>query len=218
MMIIKRRAAWIAAVVLAVCILSAGTRAETENTPGSAAGETAAESGAASLDELKEILGSGFLFTEQKVNCMGQEFLLACISVCDPENAQALFEERDCAKIASLLNDRFFQAAGVKPLRYKIVRGMEYELTDEMRQQTQDFFMNSRDLVVAQYGEYFFQKVSEENAGRQRIVLLIYTTEDEDGVTGSGPDDITSGLCIAVVSGRYYWNDFSLFRSVAGQP
>ena len=52
-----------AAVVLAVCMLSAGSRAETENAAGSAAGETAVESGAASLDELKEILSSGFLFT-----------------------------------------------------------------------------------------------------------------------------------------------------------
>ena len=170
--------------------------------------------GAETYDELVALLSDGYLFTEQKVNCMGQEFLFACLYTCDPENAAALFEERDCAEIASLLNDRFFSAIGEKPFKYSIESHTDYELSDEQREIVIDFFMNNRQSVVEQYGEYYFEKVNEENEGRQIYILLNYTIADEEGNETSFSEDADNALVFAVVNGRYYWSDFTLFSSI----
>lgn len=180
--------------------------------------DASAQTGAANLDELLQILGDEHLFTERQVDCMGQEFLMACLDVCDPENAVSLFEERDSAAIAALLNERFFQAVDVKPVRYTVTSHMAFALTDDNRAETQAFFQQNQSQVVAQYGETFFQRVSEENMGREQLILLQYTTLDEDGNSADGPDDMTSGLMIMVVNGRYYWNDYSLFQSLSEEP
>ena len=186
-----------------------------DTVPGTEDGTADALPGAASYDELAAAVCDGFRFTEQKVNCMGQEFLFACIYTCDPENAAALFEERDCARIASLLNDRLFSVVVEKPFGYSITSHTERELTDEMREEVQSFFMRNRESVIGQYGEYYFNKVSEENEGLQAYVFLSYVKADEDGNETSVPEGADYGLNFTVVNGRYYWNDFSLFSSIA---
>ncbi len=174
-----------------------------------------ASPGAATYDELVAVVCDGYRFTEQKVNCMGQEFLFACLYACDPENAAALFEERDCAGIASLLNDRFFTAIGEKPFKYSIISHTDLEMTDEAREEVQNFFMSNRQSVVEQCGEYYFMKVSEENEGREMMILLNYVKTDEDGNETSVSEDADDELVFNVINGRYYWSDFTLFASIA---
>ncbi len=217
---IKRWTAWLGTAVLFVFMLSGCSLAENADARESAARREAPVDppSAKSLNELIGILGDDRLFTEREVNCMSQEFLFACLYTCDPESAAALFEERDCAKIAALLNDRFFSMVGIKPIEYHIAVHMEYDLTGEMRRQVQDFFMQNYQQVAAQYGEYYAQKVKEENEGQQKLAFPVYTTTDTDGHIANGPDGLSGGLMFAVTNGRYYWADFSLFQSIAGNP
>ena len=147
---------------------------------------------------------------------MSVEFLFACLYAADPVNAADMFETRDADAIASLLNEHLFQVAGCRPLQYHISEYQENILTDELRQQVQDWFMVSYSQVAAQYGEYYAEKVSEENEGREQMITLIYTATDENGNEVTLPDDLSDGLSFSVVNGRYYWNDFSLFQSFAG--
>ena len=88
-------------------------------------------------------------------------------------------------------------------------------MTDFAREEVQNFFLNNQQSVVEQYGEYYYQKVSEENEGREMMILLIYTKTDEDGNDIPLSDNADDGLMFNVVNGRYYWSDFTSFSSIA---
>lgn len=170
--------------------------------------------GASSIYELAGLLEDEFLFTPRQVDCMSTEFMFACLYTVDPVNAADLFEARDTEAIASLLNERLFQITGCHSMQYHVSEYQENILTDEIRQQVQDWFMASYSQVAAQYGEYYAQKVSEENEGREQMITLVYTATDEDGNEVTLPEDWSEGLIFSVVNGRYYWNDFSLFQAI----
>ncbi len=170
--------------------------------------------GASSIYELAGLLEDECLFTPRQVDCMSTEFMFACLYTADPANAADLFEARDTDAIASLLNERLFQITGCHSMQYHVSEYQEIILTDEMRRQVQDWFMASYSQVAAQYGEYYAQKVSEENEGREQMITLVYTATDGDGNEVTLPEDLSEGLSFSVVNGRYYWNDFSLFQAI----
>lgn len=164
--------------------------------------------------EISELMGGERLFTPEQVDCMAQEFLFACISVCDPENAAKLYEQGDSETIAALLNEKFFARTGKRPVSYQVSGYLQYDVTDEIRQQTADWFEKNYDFVAAQYGAYYAQKVQEENLCRQAMIFLQYTTTDENGRTEQSPADPSAGMMFQVINGRYFWSDYSLFESV----
>ena len=172
------------------------------------------KTGAESPMELTELLDDDFLFTPQQVNCMGAEFLFACLSAADPDNAAEMYETRDAEAIAALLNERLFRVIGWRPVKYRITEGRIIPLTEQERKQVQDWFMQNYELVVDEYGEFFAQRVSEENEGRETMVLHTYTMIDEAGVETAMPEDASHALIYTGVNGRYYWSDFSLFQSI----
>ena len=178
--------------------------------------EVSEETGAATLEDLAALLEEDYQFTPRQVDCMATEFLFACLYAADPDRAAEMFEARDVDAIAALLNERLFQNAGCQPVKYHITKYQENTLTDEMRQQVQAWFMMNYSQVVAQFGEYYAQKVSEENEGREQIITLIYTATEQDGDAAPLPEDLANGLNFFVVNGRYYWSDFSLFQAIAG--
>lgn len=182
---------------------------ETENIYGTNVDET---TGASTIVELANLLENDYLFTPKQVDCMGVEFLFACISFADPVNARDIFATRDTEAIASLLNEKLFQAINSRPYKYHATEYQTVQLTDEIRQQTQAWFMMNYSQVVEEQGEYFAQKVSEENEGREQIIYVKYTATYEDGTEVSLPENNTDGLNFSAVNGRYYWNDFSIFQ------
>jgi len=194
-----------------------GTESLQETTPEKSpepSDEYEGTAGASSIYELAGLLEDECLFTPQQVDCMSIEFMFACLYTADPANAAYLFEARDTDAIASLLNERLFQITGCHSMQYHVSEYQENILTDEIRRQVQDWFMASYSQVAAQYGEYYAQKVSEENEGREQIITLVYTATDGDGDEVTLPEDLSKGLTFSVVNGRYYWSDFSLFQAI----
>ena len=173
------------------------------------------EIGATTPMELDELLHDEFLFTPRQVDCMGAEFLYACLWVADPDSAAEMYETRDAEAIAALLNERLFQEIGWRPVKYCITASRIIPLTEQERRQVQDWFMQNYDLVVDEYGEFFAQRVSEENEGRETMVFHTYTMVDEAGVETAMPEDAAHALVLTGANGRYYWSDFSMFQSLA---
>ena len=164
--------------------------------------------GAVSFDELLDILYDGFLFTAEQVGCMTEEFRFACLYSCVPESAAALFEKGDFTEIAAVLNGKFFSAGGEGPVRYTCTAYQEYEITKETRESVQEWYLQNYDQVVQMYGEYYARKVMEENEGRERAIVMEYSTTDKNGIVTEKDEEMTTGLVFYVVNGKYYWAEF----------
>ncbi len=191
--------------------LSAGPQ-ETESAPGG----LDTQRGAASLEEIQGILTGDFLFTEEQVNCMSYEMLLGCVLTCDPENGLQLVEDYDLPAITALLNERFFSAVGSTPVRYGAFSYAHYPVTDEIRQETLHWYQEQESSIVAEYGEYPYQRIREETEGYQEFVGVVYTVTDGAGNSTKGVDSFEeNGLMIIKSNGRYFWMAFCLFDGLA---
>ncbi|MBQ7160421.1 MAG: hypothetical protein IJR90_01795 [Clostridia bacterium] len=176
--------------------------------------------GAESIDALCDILAKESSLTAEKVSCMSQEFLFSCLMASDPQNGRSLYESGDFEKMAEALNAKLFKAADKKPVKYIVSDYAILMQTDEQRKTVQDWFAERFDAVAEVYGEYFAQKVYEENEGRTALVFPKYKTEDVDGNVS---DEINSleeqanndgdALIFSIISGGFYWSDGSLLEN-----
>ena len=172
--------------------------------------------GASSLEELEGFLTGDYLFTEEQVNCMSYEMLLGFVLTCDPENGLQLVEDYDLPAITTLLNERFFAVVGTDAPHYGELSFTRYPVTDEIRQNTLDWYAAQERSITAEYGAYHYQRIYEETEGYQEFIGVRSSVTDSAGKLSQGADSFTeNGLMIIKSNGRYYWTAFCLYNGRA---
>ena len=172
--------------------------------------------GAKSLDALNALFNGEELFTPGQVRCMGYEMLMACLTACDEEKGLELLADFDPEAIADYLNENFFEAVKLEKFRYEIRKQYNAPISEEVTQQTLEWFESQKGGVIAQYGEENYRQILEETAGQQEYTLSDYTMRFADGsVKQDGYSKGNyNGFTIVKSNGRYFWSAFDLFESL----
>ena len=182
---------------------STSTQTTTNNT-------TKATYGASSVDELKSILSSDFLFTENQINCMSMPMFAWVYDECVNQGTQSEIAERNAKEVKTDINDYLFNSNDFERLKIKV--GTIYECDFDLYS---DAYLNEAKSV---YGTDVYTIIKNEKSKLQGIWGATYTVVGESGasVTVSSNDyemdmDMVNDFFIYKIDGRYYWSFLELY-------
>lgn len=166
--------------------------------------------GASSIEELKSILSSEFLFTEKQINCMSMPMFAWTYDECVNQGTQSEIAERNTKEVMKDINDYLFESNDSERLKIKV--GTIYECDFDLYS---DAYLNEAKSV---YGTDVYSIINNEKSKLQGIWGATYTVVGESGasVTVNSNDyemdmDMVNDFFIYKIDGRYYWSFLELY-------
>ncbi len=166
--------------------------------------------GASSIDELKSILSSNFLFTEKQINCMSMPMFAWIYDECINQDTQSKIANRNAREVMKCINEHLFDTNDSERLKIKV--GTIYEC---------DFDLYSNGYLEeakSVYGTEVYNIIKNEKSKLQGIWAATYTVVGESGasVTVNSNDyemdmDMVNDFFIYKIDGRYYWSFLELY-------
>lgn len=171
---------------------------------------TKATYGASSIEELKTILSSEFLFSEKQINCMSMPMFAWAYDECVNQGTQSEIAERNTKEVKEDINDYLFNSNDFERLKIKV--GTIYECDFDLYS---DSYLNEAKSV---YGTDVYTIIKNEKSKLQGIWGATYTVVGESGasVTVNSNDyemdmDMVNDFFIYKIDGRYYWSFLELY-------
>ena len=171
---------------------------------------TKATYGASSIEELKTILSSEFLFSEKQINCMSMPMFAWTYDECVNQGTQSEIAERNTKEVKEDINDYLFNSNDFERLKIKV--GTIYECDFDLYS---DSYLNEAKSV---YGTDVYTIIKNEKSKLQGIWGATYTVVGESGasVTVNSNDyemdmDMVNDFFIYKIDGRYYWSFLELY-------
>lgn len=166
--------------------------------------------GASSIEELKSILSSEFLFSEKQINCMSMPMFAWTYDECVNQGTQSEIAERNTKEVKEDINEYLFNSNDFERLKIKV--GTIYEC---------DFDLYSNGYLEeakSVYGTEVYNIIKNEKSKLQGIWAATYTVVGESGasVTVNSNDyemdmDMVNDFFIYKIDGRYYWSFLELY-------
>ena len=166
--------------------------------------------GAASLDVLKTIMSSDFLFSKKQIDCMTMSMFAWTYNRCVNQGTQSRIADRDTNEVEKDINEYLFDVRNVERMKIKVGSLVEYDVdlyTDALLKDAEQ-----------RYGTAVYSIIKNEKSKLQGIWAANYKVTFESGMslTVYADDyemdmDMYDDFFIYKIDGRYYWSYINIY-------